>query len=480
MSTKKINRRKFLIMAGAASSAAILAACAPQTQATEVPAPPAIPATEVPAPTAVPATEVPAPTAVPATEVPAPTAVPAIIPLEMMMTGEDNDKVHQTAISTFKVAHPELDLTVSPVPGGFTELLAKVNARVAAGNPPDMVQVSSYGPCITWAKKKLMLDLKTFTSVDPAFKDNPVPEKLLTYFTQAGVLYGMPKDYVTHAVIYNKALLDQAGVEAPKDGWTWADLVEKAQKLTSGTGIDKIFGWRSPTTQWWYESYMLADDGPGFFDRRKWDFTKPTADNPKNAEALQWLYDTINKYKISPSPEQLQSQDSSSRQLSGKLAMWSSNTIETVALLQNQDKIDWHVVPLPRAYPNGPSTTMVWTSGFGIFSASKNPKESWEFVKHMSIGAGAVVLGVTGFSIPSGRPDAFLTPDMVARGGQVFLDVTKSDVPTNDSLGEYASEIGSQVINPTSEAFFLGKITSSEMMQQIQKGMEDILAANPA
>ncbi len=448
MKTRRINRREFLKLTGAMSSAAILAACAPQATGKTVATPTPSGATKV--------------------------------SLEIMTPGDENDDVHKAAFTLFRDLHPEIDLNLSLVPGGWPEHLAKVNTRVAAGNPPDMIQVATYGPEITWAKKKLMVDLKNYTSSDQDWKKNPLPEKTLNPYTAGGVLYGVPNGFVTHAVIYNKTLLDQAGVEAPKDGWTWADVVDKAQKLTSGTGTDKVFGWVSRTTQWWYEVYMLANDGPGFFDRRKWDFTKPTADNPKNAEALQWLYDTINKYKISPSPEDLQSQDSGTRQLSGKLAMWHGTTIDTVALLKNQDKIDWHVVPLPRAYPNGPSTTMNWTSGYGIFTSSKYPDKAWEFCKFFAIGEGAKLLGSTGFAIPPGHPEGFLSPDMVARGGQVFVDATNYDIVTNDSLGEYHDQILTQVISPTSEAFFLGKVTASDMMKQIQKGMEDILAANPA
>jgi ABC-type glycerol-3-phosphate transport system substrate-binding protein len=168
MFTKKINRRKFLIMAGTASSAAILVACAPQTQATVNPAP---------------------------------TAVSARIPLEMLMTGEDDNAVHRTAFTIYKDLHPEIDLTISPVPGGFPDLYAKVNARVAAGNPPDMMQLCSYGPVVTWAKKKILLDLKPYTTSDPDFKDNPIPQSLLNSFIQGGELFGIPKDYVPHAAI---------------------------------------------------------------------------------------------------------------------------------------------------------------------------------------------------------------------------------------------------------------------------------------
>jgi multiple sugar transport system substrate-binding protein len=389
------------------------------------------------------------------------------------------DDVHQEAIDLFNEAHPEIEMTWTPVPGGWPEMLAKMNTRIAAGDPPDMTAVATYGPPINWSNAGLLADLNNFIEGDSDFDSIPVPQKLLDLYTQEGKLFGMPKDYVSHAVIYNKGIFDAAGIEPPEDSWTWAELVEKAKALTSGEGTDKVFGWMTPTGPWVYEQYLWANDGPGFFDRRAWDFTTPTANDPKNIEALQWMVDTILVDEISPSPEQLAVQDSSTRQLSGKLAMWSSHTIDTVQLLQNSDKIDWHVIPMPRAYEGGPLTSMLWTSGFGIVSSSEHPEESWSFLKHMSIGDGAKVLGRTGFSIPAGAPDAFLTPEMVERGGQVFLDVTNGDVVANDSLGVNHNEILTQLIIPNSEAAFLGQLSAADALQEIQLGMEEILANNP-
>lgn len=389
------------------------------------------------------------------------------------------DDVHQEALNLFAEAHPDIEVLWTPVPGGWPELLAKVNTRIAAGDPPHMVATATYGPPLNWSKSGLLLDLAPLMADDPAFASNPIPERLLNLYTQDGKVFGMPKDYVSHAVIYNKGIFDAAGVEVPQDGWTWAELVEKARALTSGEGVDKIYGWMTPTGPWDYEQYLWANDGPGFFDRRAWDFTTPTANDPKNIEALQWLVDTILTEGISPSPEQLAAQDASTRQLSGKLAMWSSQTIDTVQLLQNSDKIDWHVVPMPRAYEGGPSVSMLWTSGFGIVANTEHQQESWEFLKHMSVGDGARVLGRTGFSIPAGVPDAFLTPEMVERGGQLFVDATNSDVVANDGLGINHNEILTQYIIPNSEAAFLGQLSPEDALNEIQFGMEDILANNP-
>ena len=69
MQNKKLSRRTFLTAAGAATSASLLAACAPATPATEAAAAPA--ATAVP-PTAVPPTAIPVATEVMPTAAPAP------------------------------------------------------------------------------------------------------------------------------------------------------------------------------------------------------------------------------------------------------------------------------------------------------------------------------------------------------------------------------------------------------------------------
>jgi multiple sugar transport system substrate-binding protein len=444
---KKVSRREFLALTGMSSGALLLAACQPK------------------------------PTTEPAAVVKEPAAPSAdVIPLELITY--DMDEVHQKAFQLFVDAHPELKMTMSPVPGSWPDLLAKVNTRIAAGNPPDLTAVATYGPPITWGRSGLLLDLNQISATDPDFTNDPVPLSLRKLFTVDGKNFGMPKDYVTHAVIYNKGLFEQAGIDLPKPDWTWEDMLIMAKALTKGEGVDKIYGWMTSTGPWVAEQYFWGNDGPGFFDRKQWDFSTPTAAHAKNVEALQKLVDSILVDGISPSPEALQAQGAGDRQLSGKLAMWMSHTIDTVNLLKNSDKIDWGVVPNPRMYKGGPSFSMVWTSGFGIIKTTKSVEKSWEFLKHYSIGEGAKVLGTTGFSVPSGVPEAFLTEAMVARGGQHFIDAAVADVAANDSLGEFHNDILSPTIIPNFEGAFLGQIPPEKCLKDIQEAMEDVLAEN--
>lgn len=398
-----------------------------------------------------------------------------IIQLEYM--GYELDDVHAGAFGKFKDVEPDIDLLASPALGSWPEMLAQINARIAAGDPPDISIVAIDGLPRTWSRKGILLDLQPFIDADVDFDDDPIPSSLLHLYRVDGALFGIPKDYVTHAIIYNRDVFDAAGVDYPEAGWTWSDCLAKAQVLTSGTGQEQIFGLGTRTQPWDTEHWFWANEGLGLFDRWNWDLTAPTANDERNKEAMQWLIDSILVHKVAPAPEQLQIQSSSARQISGHLAMWMGTTIDTVLLLQNRDRLDWHVVRNPVAAAGGPDTTMVWTSGFGLVNGTAHADKAFAFLKHMSIGSGALVLGETGFSIPSGRPEGFLTDDMVARGGEVFLDAAfNSDLAANNSLGTNHNELLVTAVRPHYEAAFLGQITASEALDTIQQQMESLLA----
>ena len=50
------------------------------------------------------------------------------------------------------------------------------------------------------------------------------PAPLVDGYTVEGKLYGIPKDFDTNAVFYNKEIFDQAGVAYPTDDWTFEDF----------------------------------------------------------------------------------------------------------------------------------------------------------------------------------------------------------------------------------------------------------------
>ena len=56
---------------------------------------------------------------------------------------------------------------------------------------------------------------------DGSIDADAYPESLRRIYTFDGKVYGIPRDFDTIALFYNKDLFDAAGVEYPTGDWTW-------------------------------------------------------------------------------------------------------------------------------------------------------------------------------------------------------------------------------------------------------------------
>ena len=53
-----------------------------------------------------------------------------------------------------------------------------------------------------------------------------------------GKLYGLPSDFSTIALVYNKDMFDKYGVPYPDDTWDWDKFLWAAKKFTKDTDGD--------------------------------------------------------------------------------------------------------------------------------------------------------------------------------------------------------------------------------------------------
>jgi multiple sugar transport system substrate-binding protein len=191
MNSKKLSRREFLNLSGAAAAGLVLAACAPApTPApTSAPAPPsAVAPTSAPAATSAPApTQPPAPTAVPPA---AKAASGHVVVMHNIKSGELSEK--QTA--QFQAKYP--GITVELVETDLTRYFA----MYAAGNPPDLVRVQA--PSVPpYLARKMLYDLTPYFAASTELKADDLASANNYYKAEdplhvgSGKTYGMCKDW---------------------------------------------------------------------------------------------------------------------------------------------------------------------------------------------------------------------------------------------------------------------------------------------
>jgi multiple sugar transport system substrate-binding protein len=203
--------------------------------------------------------------------------------------------------------------TITPV-DSWTDFIQKWVAMSASGNAPDLINIGLEGAQMALANN-LIIPLDDMISTDSVMsvKIKEYPDSLINGFSSGGRIYGIPNGSQTMVMYYNKAIFDARGVEYPKEGWTWDDFLAKTEKLTYGSGNDKVYGFGLPVayfqlTPWWVTNNAYPC---------KKDYSGPDLSNPNMVEALTFITDLVKK-QVVPDPFGV---DIYSQFAAGKLAM---------------------------------------------------------------------------------------------------------------------------------------------------------------
>src|SRR5439155_7037199 len=142
------------------------------------------------------------------------------------------DALLQDSINAFMAANPTVKVKWEPIAQDY-ETVLKTN--LAAGTEADVFYADIFWIDSLMKTGKLLAldDLMAKTGT----KKEDFVSSLINAFTYNGKVYGIPKDFNTLGLVYNKDLFKAAGVAEPTNDWTWTDLSAAAKKLTSGSVV---------------------------------------------------------------------------------------------------------------------------------------------------------------------------------------------------------------------------------------------------
>ena len=95
-----------------------------------------------------------------------------------------------------------------------------------------------------YMENDILLNLDDYIAADDNIDLANYYEGVTDLFTRDdnGSVYALPKDHDTIALLYNKAIFDEYGVDYPTDDWTWEDVRDAAKAITEASE-GKVYGY---------------------------------------------------------------------------------------------------------------------------------------------------------------------------------------------------------------------------------------------
>lgn len=389
----------------------------------------------------------------------------------MMWGSPEELAVWQTIVDEFQAAHPDIHVNVDV--SDWESYWNKVQTLFAGGTPPDVFAMDA--PLyLDWQSRGVLLNLQPYIDATPGLLDGFYPVTLQAYQRDDGY-YGLPRDFQTIVLYYNKDMFDAAGMAYPTDDWTLDDLRQTAKALTldsNGDGITDQWGFSTDLWDmelfwseaiWGYSGQIISDD-----------HTKTLINDGPAHDAWTFITSMMVDDKSMPDPDQ-SAQFGNDPYAAGVSAM---TTIGHWVVPQYAGlDFSWDVA----AFPAGPAgrATSVNSAGLVVANASQHPDQAWELVKYAVGPSGQTRLTELGFAIPVlqslAESPVFLEQNTAPIRQQVFLDALEYAHPKPVFRGydEWATAVGDGLL-----PVWTGESTLDDAMAEIVPAADDVLANN--
>jgi multiple sugar transport system substrate-binding protein len=322
------------------------------------------------------------------------------------------------------------------VPSG-QPFLDKLTSLLAGGSPPDIAEIMPWD-VPQYQAKRLLLNLSPLQKRDKYDLSDFFPAGFDQYRWTAdgkpggtsGDLYGVPRDFPTRAIVYNVDAFKEVGAKVPALDWTdsnWSlnAFQDAALKVVKrGDGPNGVSRWA------WTGHEALQEWMPWVFNNGG-EFVSPDGresrfDNPKTVEALQFVADLQHRHKISPTPQQRQTEGAMDEAFfNGRVAMMHFGPAQLGRYRQTIKGFEWDMAVWPHT---GPGAAVGSGSGWITLAGTRDPEASWLLIQHLLSPETQKMDAEAGSGVPARRStmeQVFVKQPSPPKNVKVFLENTK-------------------------------------------------------
>jgi len=317
--------------------------------------------------------------------------------------GDYEVTTEQAIADRFAAAHPGVRVVVESVVTNYDE---KLLTSIASGTPPDVFLLD--GPDIpTVVDRGLALDLTPYLG-RAGYDPERVFSQVMEGFRRDGRVFALPKDFTPMVLYLNLGVFDRFGIEPPgADGWTWAQFLDKARRLTrdvDGDGRTDVYAVDFPRNLYQWIAWVWSGGG---------DILSPDGkrasgylDSPRTVAAFRFLTELVTAAHVTPGVHFLETGDPAreARFATGGQAMLLSGHWTLQLLMSNMAgaRLRLGVAPIPHEASSSPATVL-YASGWAVPANAPHRRLSVELAAYLASEEAQRMRSSTRLAIPAFR-----------------------------------------------------------------------------
>lgn len=372
-------------------------------------------------------------------------------------TGPDKEVLEELVKEYNETNDKNIEVEMSIMP--WDSLYQKLSTVLSVGEGPDMVAMAT-------ERIGTYAEPGAFVPVGDAYgeglvDESVIPETLKESLTYDGEYYGVPMNFATLLLYYNKTIFEEAGLDPEKPPVTWEELEQYSEQIVEKTdnyGFDMAV--KETTPMWcimlWGNGGEIIEDGKAVFN------------SEQNVETITRWAENIRDKEFGP--EVLTGGEIDKLFESQKLGMyfcgpWATGGFESAG-------IDFGVAQAPA----GPAEQITQANGVGMYmtSSSKQKEAVYDFFSWWN-SADTQVKWSLGTGFPPARTD--IADDERMKENPYIAEFSK---PANESrmylqqLTNFA-EIDNEAIVPAFEKILLENADVKTTLDEANEKIESLL-----
>lgn len=295
---------------------------------------------------------------------------------------------YQESFEEFEKQQDDIRVRIEVVP--WDDYWTKLPQDVGGGNMADVfwTNTSNFG---VYADNGSLLEI----GEELKGKVDDWQQSVVDLYTRDDKLWGVPQLWDSIALYYNEDLTNEANVDPTKLRWDPSGkndtFLPALEKLTTG----ETYGFNAsndPQGVYWD---FVGSNGGNWQQGDKF----ATGDDPKTAEAMQYLVDLINEHQVAPPAADTNNDSERTKNLflQGKLGLFQSGPYSLKEIHENAE-FEWGIAPIPEG-PAGRIGVVHGVAAVG-YADTEHQEETYELLRWLGSAEGQRPIAEGGYAFP--------------------------------------------------------------------------------